>query len=70
MIAIPAQEWTKRFAELTPRQLGAKLREYARFVRPHHFRKHKRGPKLPRPPRSSGKINHHVSTARLLAARK
>lgn len=70
MIALLEQEWTRRFAQLTPRQLGAKLREYARYVRPHQFRKHPRGPKLPRPPRSSGKINHHVSTARLLAAQK
>ena len=37
---------------------------------PHQFRKHPRGPKLPHPPRTSGKINHHVSTARLLAAQK
>ena len=70
MIAIPEKEWTQRFAELTPRQLGAKLREYARSVQPQHFRKNKRGPKLPRPPRTSGRINHHVSTARLIAARK
>jgi hypothetical protein len=70
MIAIPENEWTQRFAELTPRQLGARLREYARYVRPQHFRKNKRGPKLPRPPRTTGKINHHVSTARLIAARK
>lgn len=70
LIALPEREWTRRFAALTPRQLGAKLREYARYVRPHQFRKHSRGPKLPRPPRTSGKINHHVSTARLLAAQK
>lgn len=70
MIALPEKEWTKRFAELTPSQLGARLREYARSVRPHYFRKNKRGPKQPRPPRTSGKINHHVSTARLLAARQ
>jgi Transposase DDE domain len=70
MIAIPEKEWTKRFAELTPRELGVKLREYARSVRPQHFRKNKRGPKLPRPPRTSGTINHHVSTARLIATRK
>jgi IS4 transposase len=70
MIALPEREWTRRFAELTPRQLGAKLREYAHYVRPHQFRKHPRGPKLPRPPRTTGKIHHHVSTARLLAAQK
>jgi len=70
MIALPENEWTTRFADLTPRQLGAKLREYAHHLKPHHFRKNKRGPKLPHPPRTSGKINHHVSTARLLASTK
>lgn len=67
MIALPENEWTDRFASLTPQQFAAHLRACARHVRPDTFRKNVRGPKLPRPKRSSGAINHHVSTARLIA---
>lgn len=70
MIALPAEEWTARFAELTPRQLAKCLRAYARHVKPRQFRKTTRGPKKPRPPRTRGNRYHHVSTARLLAAQK
>lgn len=70
MIALPAEEWTARFAGLTPRQLANQLRVYARRVKPHQFRKTSRGPKKPRPPRSRGNVYHHVSTARLIAAQK
>jgi len=70
MIALPAAEWTVRFAELTPRQLVNRLRAYARQVKPDQFRKTKRGPKKPRPPRTRGNVYHHVSTARLIAAKK
>lgn len=70
MIALPAKDWTVRFADLTPRQLVNRLRACARHVKPHQFRKTKRGPKKPRPPRTRGNIYHHVSTARLIAAKK
>lgn len=70
MIALPAKVWTKRFGQLTPRQLAAELRGCAKHVRPAAFQKNTRGPKRPPPKRSSGKINHHVSTARLLAKQK
>jgi IS4 transposase len=70
MIALPAEEWTRRFSQLSIAAFIKLLRECARHVRPDTFRKTKRGPKKPRPNRSSGKIHHHVSTARLLAAQK
>jgi hypothetical protein len=67
MIALPEEEWTERFAALTPRQFAAHLRTCAAHVRPDTFRKNVRGPKRPRPKRSSGKVNHHFSTAQALA---
>ena len=70
MIALPDKEWTDRFASLTPQQFAAHLRTCARYVRPDTFRKNVRGPKKPRPKRSSGAIKHHVSTARLIAEQK
>lgn len=70
MIALPEEEWTTRFGSLTPKQFAAHLRICAQYVHPDTFRKNVRGPKRPRPKRSSGAINHHVSTARLLAEQK
>jgi len=70
MIALPEKEWTRRFASLSPKQFAAHLRSCACHVRPDMFRKNVRGPKRPRPKRSSGAINHHVSTARLIAEHK
>jgi IS4 transposase len=70
MIALPENEWTRRFGSLTPPQFAAHLRRCARYVRPDTFRKNVRGPKRPRPKRSSGAIHHHVSTARLIAKLK
>jgi IS4 transposase len=68
MIALPAKEWTRRFAKLDARQMAEFLRSCARHVRPDEFQKKTRGPIKPRQARSSGRQNHHVSTARLLAA--
>jgi hypothetical protein len=70
MIALPEEEWTDRFAALPPNQFAAHLRTCACYVRPDTFRKNVRGPKRPRPKRSSGAIDHHVSTARLIAEQK
>jgi IS4 transposase len=67
MIALPEHEWTRRFGSLTPPQFAKHLRRCAQYVRADAFRKNIRGPKRPRPKRSSGAINHHTSTARLLA---
>lgn len=70
MIALPEKQWTKRFATLSPRQLANQLRACARHVRPETYRKNIRGPKRPRPKRTSGAVMHHVSTAELLKTQK
>jgi IS4 transposase len=67
-LAVPAEDWSA-FQQQTPNGLAQTLRRLARRVKLQAFRKHKRGPKKPRPARKSGAKNHHVSTARLLAAR-
>jgi hypothetical protein len=69
-IAVPAEEWTRHFASLTPSQLARILKALAAKVRPDRFHKNIRGPKKPRPKRSSAKRHPHVSTARILAQRK
>lgn len=69
-IAVPAKTWTRHFASLTPAALAGILKTLAGKVRPERFRKNIRGPKKPRPKRSSGKVRHHVSTARILAERR
>jgi IS4 transposase len=69
MIAIPADEWVV-FAGLTASALGEILKGLAAKVRLSTLRKHRRGPKRPRPKRASGAKISHVSTARLLADRK
>jgi hypothetical protein len=70
MIALPEKQWTKRFAALSPRQLANQLRACAKHVRPDVYRKNVRGPKRPRPKRTSGAIMHHLSTAELLNTQK
>lgn len=70
MIALPEEEWTARYGALTPPRFAAHLRDCARHVRLDAFRKNIRGPKRPRPKRTSGAVNHHVSTAQLLAEHK
>jgi hypothetical protein len=70
MIALPEKEWTRRFGALTIQQFATHLRTTAQHVRPDTFRKNVRGPKRPRPKRSSGATDHHVSTARLIAEQK
>jgi IS4 transposase len=70
MIAVPEEEWESQFAARRPAELARLLRTLAAQADPDRFRKHKHGPKKPRPPRTSGKRRHHVSTARILATRK
>jgi IS4 transposase len=66
MIALPEEAWTGRYADLTPRALARELLKSARHVKAESFRKTTRGPKKPRPKRTSGRIAHHVSTAKLI----
>lgn len=70
MIVLPPDKWTERFADLTPKALARQLRACAKHVDPDVYRKTKRGPKRPRPKRTSGNVIHHVSTAQLLERRK
>jgi len=55
MIAVPAEEWTRHFASLSPAELARLLKTMAAKVRPDRFRKNIRGPKKPRPKRTSAK---------------
>jgi IS4 transposase len=70
MIAVGPEEWTRHFASLTIAELVRILRTLAAKVRPDRFRKNVRGPKKPRPKRTSAKRHPHVSTARIIAQRK
>ncbi len=69
-IAIPARQWTRHFASLRPAELARTLKTLAAKVDPDRFRKNVRGPKKPRPKRTSAKRHPHVSTGRILAQRK
>ncbi|MGW8256427.1 MAG: transposase [Thermoguttaceae bacterium] len=69
MIAIPAENWGT-FRRMSPKKFAATLVELAHRLDPRKYIKHKRGPKRPQPKKISGKTNHHVSTARILAMRK
>jgi hypothetical protein len=70
LIALPEEDWTKRFSDMTLDPFVQHLRACAKHVRLTAFKKTVRGLKKPRPPRTSGKVDHHVSTAQLLAESK
>jgi hypothetical protein len=69
MIAIPPPEW-QVFRHLTVPQVADVLLDLAGKVCLAKFRKHPRGPKKPRPPRSFDPKHPHQATAKLLAARR
>jgi IS4 transposase len=69
MIAIPPPEW-QRFQTLSRPQLVELLVELARHIRLSAFRKHRRGPKKPRAKPKYDPKRPHVSTAKLIAARR
>ena len=69
MIAIP-EEHGQVFAMMSAAVFAATLLQLAHKVRLRAFRKHPRGPKKPPPKRYSSAQQPHVSTARLLLARK
>ena len=69
MIAIPPPEW-QCFQDLSRPQLAELLVELARHVRLSAFRKHRRGPKKPRAKPKYDPKRPHVSTAKLIAARR
>lgn len=69
-VAVPAACWTEQFATLTPAQMAQRLLEMADHLHLPRYRKHSRGPKKPRPRRSSAKRQPHVATAQLLNQRE
>jgi IS4 transposase len=69
MIAIPAAHWSI-FRNMSVAQLAKTLKALAGRVDLAKFKKHRRGPKRPRPDRTYGGKSNHVSTARILARRK
>jgi len=69
MIAIPNEEWVV-FRHFTKAKLVKLLKKLSANVRLSAFQKHPRGPKKPQPKRTSDPKTPHVSTAKLLAARK
>lgn len=69
LIAVPPKFWRRKFGSLTPRAMARVLETMATYIYPEQFRKTTRGPKKPRPKRTSGKRIHHVSTARIIAQR-
>jgi len=64
-IAIPDHEWSL-FQEMSTKRFIQIPQELAANVALAKFRKHKRGPKKPRPIRTQNSKQPHVSTARLL----
>jgi Transposase DDE domain len=69
MIAIPAEEWVC-FQEMGVPELASILRELASRVKLAKFKKSPRPPKKAPPKRRNNRKQPHVSTARILEARK
>lgn len=69
MIALPAVLW-KPVGVLAAEPFGELLRQIAKRVDPTRYRKAKRGPKQPPPPKGRYKNGGHVSTHRLLQLHK
>jgi hypothetical protein len=65
MIALPPSEWAP-LGRLSLTELAEFLREVASQAWLAKYPRTVRGPKKPPPKRTSGRTNHHVSTARLL----
>ena len=69
LVAIPTESWGV-FRRMSPKRFAATLVELACRLDPRKYVKHKRGPKKKQPKKISGKTNHHLSTARILAMRR
>ena len=69
MIALPPPQW-ERFHALPVTDLAAVLRQVARQVQPGKYKKAKRGPKKPPPPKGKYQNGGHVSTHKLLLNRR
>jgi hypothetical protein len=68
MVAIPAENWTV-FATMPLKEFVRHLQSLARRVDITRYRKHKRGPKKPPPPRGKYHNGGHASTFKILALR-
>jgi len=68
LIAISDEYWQRTYAELTPAQLARSLIRIAKQINLTRYRKHKRGPKKPKPALNK-KHRGHASTARILKNR-
>jgi IS4 transposase len=68
MIATGARAWDV-FRKLTVKEFANTMLELAEHMDTQKYTKHKRGPKKKPPKKISGKRNHHISTARILAMR-
>ena len=69
MVALPAAVWVK-FGQLPVEHFAVVLHRIAKQVDPKRYRKAKRGPKKPPPPKATYENGGHVSTHRLLEQRK
>src|SRR5262249_16150699 len=67
--AIPKGGWVE-YQEMSPEELAAVLVTWARTVPLSEYRKSHRGPKKPKPTKTSGAKIKHVATAKILKARK
>ena len=68
-IAVDPAAW-EHDRTLSPIRFAQTRQRLAQRIDLKRYPKHKRGPKKPRPPQASGRKNHHVSTAKLLAKKK
>lgn len=68
MMAVPAPHW-RIFRQMTDTEFAGVLRQLAINIDLAKFQKHPRGPKKPRPKKTSGAKITHVATARILAKR-
>lgn len=68
MMAVPARHW-RIFREMDEVAFAEVLVQLARNIDLAKFQKHPRGPKKPRPKRTSGARIKHVATARIIAKR-
>jgi hypothetical protein len=68
MMAVPARHW-RLFHQMEDAEFVRILRQLARNIDLAKFQKHPRGPKKPRPKKTSGAKIKHVATARIIAKR-